>query len=55
MSLILKYLDDVFLIMLVEIYILDDMVNLWSNWVCVLNLLMLVCDFGGKVKLIEVY
>lgn len=54
-SLILKHPDDALSITLVETHTPDDMANLWSNWARVLNLPMLVCDLGGKVKPIEAY
>lgn len=54
-SLILKHPDEALSITLVETHAPEDLATLWTQWAKVLNLPMLVCDLGGKVKPIEAY
>ena len=54
-ALILKHPDSALSITLAETEKSDDLAVLWSRWAQVLNLPMLVCDLGGKVKPIEAY
>jgi uncharacterized protein DUF6101 len=54
-ALILKHPDDGLSITLAETEKSDDLAVLWSRWSQTLNLPMLVCDLGGKVKPIEAY
>lgn len=54
-ALILKHPDSALSVTLAETETSDDLAVLWSRWAQVLNLPMLVCDLGGKVKPIEAY
>ena len=54
-ALILKHPDSALSITLAETEHSDDLATLWSRWAQTLNLPMLVCDLGGKVKPIEAY
>lgn len=54
-ALILKHPDSALSITLAETEKSDDLAVLWSRWAQTLNLPMLVCDLGGKVKPIEAF
>ncbi|MEP3048552.1 MAG: DUF6101 family protein [Roseibium sp.] len=54
-TLILKHSDPALSITLAETSSSDDLATLWSRWAQTLNLPMLVCDLGGKVKPIEAF
>ena len=54
-ALILKHPDSALSITLAETEKSDDLATLWSRWAQTLNLPMLVCDLGGKVKPIEAF
>lgn len=54
-ALILKHPDNGLSITLAETEKSDDLAVLWSRWSQKLNLPMLVCDLGGKVKPIDAY
>mgnify|MGYP000162147246 CR=1 FL=1 len=54
-ALILKHPDNALSITLAETDTSDELAVLWSRWAQTLNLPMLVCDLGGKVKPIEAY
>ncbi|MBO6890614.1 MAG: hypothetical protein JJ866_01625 [Roseibium sp.] len=54
-ALILKHPDSGLSITLAETENSDSLAVLWSRWAQTLNLPMLVCDLGGKVKPIEAY
>ncbi|PVB63081.1 DUF6101 family protein [Labrenzia sp. 011] len=54
-ALILKHPDSALSITLAETETSDELAALWSRWAQTLNLPMLVCDLGGKVKPIDAY
>ncbi|WP_208987294.1 DUF6101 family protein [Roseibium marinum] len=54
-ALILKHPDCALSITLAETETSDELAALWSRWAQTLNLPMLVCDLGGKVKPIDAY
>jgi len=54
-TLILKHPDSALSITLAETAHSDDLAVLWSRWAQTVNLPMLVCDLGGKVKPIEAF
>ena len=54
-TLILKHPDRALSVTLAETSSSDDLAVLWSRWAQTLNLPMLVCDLGGKVKPIDAF
>lgn len=54
-ALILKHPDSALSITLAETETSDELAALWSRWAQTMNLPMLVCDLGGKVKPIEAF